>query len=241
MPVTQFNGCATRSQRGLSLVELMVGVAVGLLVVAGAATVTATQLSDTRRLVLETQVQQDLRATADIIARELRRGGSNWFNSSTVVWVSGSAVTSNPYDAVTCGGAPCSSSVPSDHVEVNWSTAAAAAASAAFSRAAGPPGVLKLDNGNGSGPQPLTDTSVLDVTAFNVTLNTVSSSQLACAATCPGGGQACWPTVQVRELQFQITGQAVSDAKVVRSIVSSVRLPNDRIVNNNAGGPLCPT
>lgn len=56
-------------QRGLSLVELMVGITVGLFVVAAAATLVANQLSDNRRLLLETQVQQDLRATMDIITR----------------------------------------------------------------------------------------------------------------------------------------------------------------------------
>ncbi len=45
-----------RSQRGLSLVELMVGITDGLFVVAAAATLVANQLSDNRRLLLETQV-----------------------------------------------------------------------------------------------------------------------------------------------------------------------------------------
>ena len=61
--------------RGLSLVELMVGVAVGLFVVAAAALMASGQLSDNRRLLLETQLQQDLRATVDIVTRELRRTG----------------------------------------------------------------------------------------------------------------------------------------------------------------------
>ena len=36
----------------------------------------ATQLSDNRRLLIETQVQQDLRASMDIITRQLRRDGA---------------------------------------------------------------------------------------------------------------------------------------------------------------------
>ena len=64
-----------RAHRGMSLVELMVGITVGLLVVAGASLLVSSQLSENRRLLLETQVQQDLRATADIIARQLRRSG----------------------------------------------------------------------------------------------------------------------------------------------------------------------
>ncbi|MBL0296208.1 MAG: hypothetical protein IPQ21_03185 [Betaproteobacteria bacterium] len=53
----------------------MVGITVGLFIVAAAAMLVTTQLGDNRRLLLETQVQQDLRATADIITRELRRAG----------------------------------------------------------------------------------------------------------------------------------------------------------------------
>ena len=54
---------------------MMVGIAIGLFIVAGAVALVATQLGENRRMLLETQVQQDLRAAADIITRELRRGG----------------------------------------------------------------------------------------------------------------------------------------------------------------------
>ena len=76
----------------------MVGVAIGLFVVAAATMLVATQLSDNRRLMLETQVQQDLRATADIIARELRRAG-HWAKARDGVWYEGNAaaVRDNPY------------------------------------------------------------------------------------------------------------------------------------------------
>ena len=56
---------ARAAQRGLSIVEMMVGIAVGLIVVAAATLMVAGQLADNRRLLLETQVQQDLRASAD--------------------------------------------------------------------------------------------------------------------------------------------------------------------------------
>ena len=87
-----------RRQRGLSIVELMVGVAIGLFVVAAATMLVSTQLSDNRRLMLETQVQQDLRASADIITRELRRAG-HWGKARDGVWFAGNvaAVRDNPY------------------------------------------------------------------------------------------------------------------------------------------------
>ena len=63
--------------RGLSLIELMVGIAVGLFIVAAATVLVSGQLGENRRLMLDTQLQQDLRATADIITRELRRANAN--------------------------------------------------------------------------------------------------------------------------------------------------------------------
>lgn len=96
---------ASRPARGLSLVELMVGIAVGLMVVAGASFVAVNQIGDNRRLTLETQVQQDLRAAADLIVRDLRRTGY-WGNSQQGLWQgSNPAAASNPYaDASAAAG-----------------------------------------------------------------------------------------------------------------------------------------
>ena len=82
--------------RGLSLVELLVCIAVGMFVVASAAMLVSTQLNDNRKLLLETQVQQDLRAAADIITRELRRAG-HWNNAASFVWTTSGASALNPY------------------------------------------------------------------------------------------------------------------------------------------------
>ena len=65
-----------RGQRGLSLVELLVGLALGLLVVAGGAALLARQhLREHRALLLEARLMQDLRTAADLVARDLRRAG----------------------------------------------------------------------------------------------------------------------------------------------------------------------
>ena len=61
--------------RGISIVELMVGITISLFILAGASLVLTTQLDSNRRLLLEAQVQQDLRTTADMISRDVRRAG----------------------------------------------------------------------------------------------------------------------------------------------------------------------
>ncbi|OYU94983.1 MAG: hypothetical protein CFE45_19920, partial [Burkholderiales bacterium PBB5] len=76
---------ATARVRGMSIVELMVGITIGLFILAGATTVATSQLGNNRRLLLETQVQQDMRLTIDLIARDLRRAGY-WGHADYTVW-----------------------------------------------------------------------------------------------------------------------------------------------------------
>jgi type IV pilus assembly protein PilW len=213
-------------QSGLSLVELMVGVAVGLFVVAGATVAVSNQLGDNRRLMLETQIQQDLRAATDVIARDVRRAGY-WGSAESGVWYAGAvAVASNPYTVLQ----PSVSDVP------------ASAVTFAYSRSAAENGVrdatdesgFRLSNGaiemsTGGGWQALTDSSTLRITNFQVTLKS-QAVNLACFNKCAGGGTACWPTQVVRDITVDITGQAVHDPAVQRKSSSTVRLRND-VVN----------
>lgn len=69
-----------RRQGGLSIVEFMVGIAVGLFVVGGTIKLFVDYLGSNRRMLLETRINQDLRAAADLIARDLRRG-AYWRNA----------------------------------------------------------------------------------------------------------------------------------------------------------------
>jgi prepilin peptidase dependent protein B len=64
-----------RHQHGLSIVELMVGLALGLLVVAAALLALTHHLRENRSLLMEARLMQDLRTTSDLIARDLRRAG----------------------------------------------------------------------------------------------------------------------------------------------------------------------
>ena len=91
---------AKRRQTGLSIVELLVGVAIGLVITAAATLLMSGQLIENRRLLTETQVQQDLRAATDIMAREMRRvGGSSELASLRSIWYPGSAQVVSNYNA----------------------------------------------------------------------------------------------------------------------------------------------
>ena len=213
----------SRRQRGLSMVELMVGVAVGLFVVAGATMVVSNQLGDNRRLMLETQIQQDLRAAADLIARDLRRTGY-WGSAESGVWHAGAtSVSANPYTQLT----GVVSGTPASAVQFNYSRAATEDNTVDATDRSG----FQLNNGViqmliGGAWQALTDGTTLRVTNFQVRL-TSRNVALACFNECPGGGTACLPTQTVRDITVRIEGAAVHDPSVRRGAESTARLRND--------------
>jgi len=218
--------CATGrcAMRGLSLVELMVGIAVGLMVVAGASFVAVNQLGDNRRLLLETQMQQDLRAAADMIARDLRRAGY-WGASETGAWQGNDPnVAANPYADITPGSAGAAVA------QVDFSYSRDLAEDNAVDDDKERFG-FKLEGGAikmliGSAWQAMTDSNVLEVTRFDVRVERQSVQQ-ACFNECPGGGTACWPTQNVRRFIVEIEARSVSDPAAQRSVRDSVRLRND--------------
>jgi type II secretory pathway component PulJ len=216
MHITRSRAGFATAQRGLSLVELMVGIAVGLFVVAAAAMLVSTQLNDNRRLLLETQLQQDLRAAADIITRELRRAG-HWPIAAQFVWTPGSPLQLNPYSDVGTGVA--------SQVDFTYWRKATEDGPFGFKQDGN---VLKTRLGLG-GWQELTDGNTLRITAFTVTPHNGPATPLPCPNLCPDGTANCWPTLTVRELEVVITGEAVADPAVQRSLRSVVRLRNDLV------------
>lgn len=220
-----------RRQRGLSIVELMVGLALGLFVVAGATVVTSTQLGDNRRLLLETQLQQDLRSSADIIARELRRAGY-WSTSEDGVWTPTANASPNSFSTVTTTGA----------TQVDFK----------YRRGPGQEGPygFKLDSGAGtlktllaaSGWQDLTDARTMRITNLTITPEASPEQVLPCPRLCADGTDSCWPRVSNRRFIVDITGQAVSDAAFQRQLRTYVRVRNDLVRFTDAANPtrMCP-
>lgn len=229
---------AGRRQRGLSVVELMVGVAIGLIVVAGATLVMSTQLVENRRMLMELQLQQDLRATGDIVARELRRsGGMREDLVMATVWPSvATEVQTNP--RATELTLPSSAEVGgSYHVDENpnyWAVPGFELRS---------DGVIYTRVGVqvSNTWQALTDARAMNVTAFRVTLTSSTAVKLPCLNPCPDGTADCWPSYQVREFRYEIEAQARSDATVKRALSGRSRVRND-VVNfyDAASNLLCP-
>ena len=228
------------SQRGMSIVEVLVGVTVGLFVVAAGAMLTSTQLVENRKLLLETQIQQDLRATADIVARDMRRAGAYW-SADQSVWcagctpvvpslqtvmtpVAGPAATETVYRYVRGGGVqgPYGFKLESERVKSR----------------------ISVD----VGWQDLSDANTLRVTSFTITPRLVSEptpggalpQKMPCPKLCPDTTTNCWPTVQVREFVVDIAGESKTDASVKRSVSTVVRVRNDELELNAGAGLICP-
>ncbi|MBX3636651.1 MAG: prepilin-type N-terminal cleavage/methylation domain-containing protein [Rubrivivax sp.] len=217
-------------QRGLSLVEMMVGITVGLFIVAGAAMLTATHLGENRRLLVETQLQQDLRAAADVIARELRRSGYVQV-VDPLVW-SPSTPDVQPQRNLFAG---LTFNAPTEVVSYRYDRAGATSTDFGYQLVNG-----RIRSRIGSTVNDLTDGDVIRVTAFDVTLEPTATLELACPRLCADGTQGCWPTLEIVDAVVTITGQSVADASVQRTLSSRVRLRNDAVRFNLSPTQVCP-
>ena len=222
-------------RHGMSLVELMVGIALGLFIVAAATTLMANQLSDNRKLLVETQIQQDLRATMDIITRQLRRAGSlpNGLAESGLGSATGIGGNRNTWSTVTL------TAIPSADVRFSYVRNPANEGPYEFKLEANG---IKSQTNNG-GWQELTDINVMKVTAFSVTPVVVASTALACPNLCADGTADCWPQLVVRDYVVNIEAEAKNDATVRRAMSSRVRLRNDWVKFNDLATPpaVCPS
>ena len=217
---------AVRRIRGLSMVELLVGVAIGLLVAAGGAGFLASHLRESRSVLIESRLMQDLRTAADVITRDLRRAGY-WSGAEAGVWApAASAVLANPYVAVE----PSASA--SDSVGFRYSRDSTENQSVDTNEQFGyrlRNGTLEMQLGAGNW-QALTDSGTVAITVFSVTPSTQEISlAAACPSACAASSTTCPPRARVRSLALLISGRAVGDGNVTRTVRSNVRLRNDAV------------
>ena len=227
------------AQRGLSLVELLVGIAVGLFVVAGAAMMTGNQLADNRRMLSEAQVQQDLRAAVDIMTREVRRSGARR-NPHTLV-SDGAGTGSNPgtIDDIT-------PSIPGSATTFRYERVGTSSGALGY-RLQGTAVQTRMPAlGSAAAFQDLTDTRSMAVESLTITpMHTEeptpagpAPSRLPCTKLCPDGTSNCWPLIRVRALSIDVQARAVHDASVRRALSTVVHPRNNELVV--VGSTICP-
>src|SRR5512135_646265 len=189
----------------------MIGIAVGMVVVAGALTLFVFNLGNSRRLMTEVRLNQDLRAAVDVVARDLRRAGY-WGNAiaGTQAIGTGSATAQNPYSAM--------SFATTDSVGYKYSrdlvedNAVDSPEQFGFRLQSG---VLQMQTASGNW-QDLTDAKLVTITAFtlNPTQTTLWLGNL-CAPVCAIGNASC-PTTTVRRVAITLTGQSTTDPAMIR-------------------------
>ncbi len=216
-----------RHQRGLTLVDTLIGLALGLFVISNGLLLLASHLNENRLLVLEARLMQDLRAAAGAITRDLRRAGY-WGDASAALAPAGPP-RSNPYQAITLAPAI------TDGLRLRYSR---------------DPNENHVVDGNeefgfrlrnnavdtllGGSWQSLTDPATIRVTALQITPIASEVEQAAlCGTACPPAGAAaasCPPKIQVRHYLVEISGESPIDPSIRRSLQASARVRNDAMV-----------
>lgn len=213
-------------QRGLSMVELMVGVLISLFVIAGFIGTFVSQVSWSRQLLIEARINQDLRAAADLIARDLRHS-AYWANAIAGTDRPASIVPPrNPYGEISADEAAGSivyslsrDAVENDQVDANERFGFR------HNRAAQS---IQMQTAAGTW-QTLTDATVMRIPAdgFSLTAEDRSIDMAAvCASACSGGG--C-PRLTQRRFRIALKGVAQADPRIVREMQVDVRARNDRL------------
>lgn len=212
-------------RRGLSLVELLVGLAVGMLVVAAAITLLAAQTREQRGAAAELRLMQELRATADLAARDLRRAG-HWGDPAVALWAwSASAPTPNPYAVLAAASGAAGYAYSRDATENHRLDA-----NEQFGlRLRG--GVLELQLGS-AGWQALSDPASIQVTRFEIRPRLQEIALLAhCPNPCPPGS-SCDVRLQRHSLALRLAARAVADPGVQRQLEVDVTLRNPALAGS---------
>ncbi len=236
-------------QRGLGLVELMVGITVGLIVAAGASMVAVNQINEHRRLMLETQIQQDLRLAADLLQQDLRRAGFRG-QSEQGVWAPPTGVgtrdepaglppTTNTSAAVVAANDSSANSITYTYARRVGTTVGAAAPRSAeqfgfrWDKSAKVLYVrVGIVNGNDNW-QPVTDPDSVKITNFVVQLNEDATDVGDfCAQACGATPLPACPKHVVRRVSFTIEGEARHDPRVKRTVSGVERLRSDLITGS---------
>lgn len=203
-------------QTGLTLVELLIGMALGLFVAGGALALFLGELQTSRRLLLEARLSHDLRVAADLLARDLRRAG-HWGASTT------SDASANPHGAIQLDEA----SSEGGFRRVQYSFDQPDNSKPLVAAFAQTDHKLTLQIGGG-GRQELTDPAVVRVTQLAITpTDTHVSLAALCPAACatPDAPHTC-PTLVLRRYDIVLRAQATAEPSLQREVRTTVHVRN---------------
>lgn len=210
-----------KRERGLTLVELMVGLALGLVIVAAGLLLLAQHLRENRSLLLQARLVQDLRSASELMAHDLRRAGY-WGHAAAGLATAQQAPQANPYASLGTDG----------NIAYTYSRDDTENHTVDTNERFGyrlRQGVIEMQLGQGNW-QALTDAGSLQVTSLRITpqLREVVLDG-ACREACAPGSTQCPPRQQLRSLALQISARATTDTALTRSTTLQVQLRNDAL------------
>jgi len=234
-------GLSSAPEHGSSLVELLVAIGLGLVLLLAAATLLMSQLDEHRRLQTETRLVQELRAVADLIARDLRRAGY-WGRAAEAVRASGLPATPltlpNPYAGLSLpnptrvGYSYSRDTTENQRTDSNerfglrWNTGNRTADLRL--------GGSSLDPLDTDSWQALTDPVTVRITLVRLTpfVQEVSLLPHCPTATCPGSSapSECPPRRVQRSVLIEIEGESVSRPGLRRRAIALSTLRNDELI-----------
>lgn len=211
------------------MIELLVSTAIALFIVATGTYLLAANVGENRNLLLEARLMQDLRTAADVISRDLRRAGYWAAAADGLQPADASTLVTNPYTAMSSGSAV------SDTVEFRYSRDETENNLVDTNEQFGfrlRNAAIEIQLGTGNW-QALTDTQTMRVTEFKVAPAIQDISlQALCSTDCVAGSSVCPPHQQVRSFDVVLSGTLAGDARVFRTLRSSVRLRNDPVIGS---------
>lgn len=233
----------------MTLVQLLVGLVVGLFVLMAAAGLAASFAGANHKALLTTRLLQDLRATADVITRDLRRAGYR-ADAPSGIWAPGRPLTAtlgqfseftrfNTKGAEALQPAGCSES---SDLRPTPTTGGSAICYYIAQSVGATPGSsdsfeFKLEEGvilaryGGGDSTPLTDRKTIEITRFAIT---PSSQTIDGSSYCRKPCTSNCPVLVVREFEVLVEGNVPGDATIARTLRSDVRVRNDYL------GGACP-
>lgn len=208
----------TRSrQHGVSLIELMVSVGLGLVLLLGMTSFLTTSLKSNTSTMKAARLDQELRAILLLISRDVRRAGY-WGNASSGVGV-GAAAYSNPFGTVNTATAGCilySYDRNGDGSQGSDEKYGVLLSSGTVMLRSGGTSYNCTPGANNSW-EALSDSNVTSVTTLTFSLASTPYYQSGSSG----------PNVLSRTVTITLAGQLKSDSSVRQTLSETVKLEND--------------
>lgn len=204
-------------QKGVSLIEFMVGITLGLIVAAGITALAANSLATNTSTTKAIRLNQQLRAAMDMVVQELRRAGHVCAYNAII----GTSTGYSNGVAVSNGG---------DTVEYQYELCDAArnflsTEQSGFRLASG-----KLQKKKNGAWTDVTDTTGLTMTSISFCYEPGSAS--TCLTEPPSAAKLTGATNQVvvKNIKVTLLGYITGDSAASRKLVETVMVRNDDIV-----------